>query len=494
MDVSSARLALGDALNPILVKEVRQALRGRGFRILLSITLLIAAGISALVLVQADTTGNTAQAGIALLVVLISCLFLTLIGLVPLFAFQTFAQEWEESTLDLLLLSHLTAGRIAFGKWLTVMLLAVLVVVAFAPFLAMALLLEGTDPLATLVLIAGALFLSGVYSAVGMALAGTLRGRGARGAGQGMLALSGLGTAIGLISFATFAMGMPQVVRDAEFLREAWALALFLVFAALLFLMAARAHLAHPEEGPSVRARAALVLGAFFVPLLAALPAWIQGVRAEWTVMWIFYGLLLMGSLFVLMGERPALGRVVASRLGRRGALGVLAHPFLPGAGRTPALALLTFAAVAAALGVLKATGAYPNSLRVLFVVCLYAWIYLVPALLLGSFARDRHGRRWALRLVALGVGPLWFAGGALLGSAIDDQDLMFGKHLGNPVYAGGEILTKWDGSGTPLIGWLLLLAGLGVLAVLPSVLAALAEERRARLDGPVVRAPGARA
>src|SRR5688572_7360273 len=104
-----------DVLNPVLLKEVRQALRGRTFRTSLGLT-LVAATLATTILVLSQDPAQVLDSGVDYLTAIYACLAFALLAVVPFSAYQSMGAEWEESTFDLLVLSDLKPRRIVIGK------------------------------------------------------------------------------------------------------------------------------------------------------------------------------------------------------------------------------------------------------------------------------------------------------------------------------------------------------------------------------------------
>ncbi len=131
------RTSYPDALNPILVKELRSALRGRFFGILFPFTVLSAAVIAVILLID-RATWRTDTMGRDLFQAMYGCLLFAVTGLVPFSAFLSMGNEWDENTYDLLALSKLRPRQIVLGKLLSVGIEGLLYSSAFTPLLVFA--------------------------------------------------------------------------------------------------------------------------------------------------------------------------------------------------------------------------------------------------------------------------------------------------------------------------------------------------------------------
>ena len=131
-----------DRLNPLLVKELRQILTGRGFAAAFLIVLAIA-WCTAVGAPLFRDTGNMGTAGRDL--IHIHSLLLTgmLCIPVPLAAMHSFAFEHREQALEMLRVSPLSARQIVFGKLQVAGLHAGLYLAVLVPFMCLAYLLGG---------------------------------------------------------------------------------------------------------------------------------------------------------------------------------------------------------------------------------------------------------------------------------------------------------------------------------------------------------------
>jgi hypothetical protein len=174
-------------LNPVFVKEMRQAVRGRLVLCMFLLTLSVMFGLSAWLLLTRDPeqSGFGAQFFAALLNTLT-----LLTGLcVPAWSGGRMLHERHgEGGVDLLYYTPMSAGEIIQGKLLSNVALTAVFFAAGAPFLAVAPLLRGVDVL-TVILLTGLHFLTVVLLAqAGLVLASLPIGRvwkGLIGAGLG---------------------------------------------------------------------------------------------------------------------------------------------------------------------------------------------------------------------------------------------------------------------------------------------------------------------
>lgn len=131
-----------DWLSPLVVKEVRQVVRGREFS--LSFGASLVAGLIVAFLGATDAvSGGTA--GRWTFVALMGCLAFLGLVVVPLGAFSALRRERIEQTFDLITLTALSSRRVVVGKLMAQAVRLTTLFAAMAPFVAMSFLLGGID-------------------------------------------------------------------------------------------------------------------------------------------------------------------------------------------------------------------------------------------------------------------------------------------------------------------------------------------------------------
>lgn len=136
----------GDRLNPILVKETRQALKSRQFTVTFVLLLVVAWGWSMLGLALAGPeVAYGAQQGLTLFggyyVILAFCLTV----IVPYGAFRSLAAEQEDRTYEMLCITTLSPAQIVSGKLGSAVLQMLIYLSAISPCLAFTYMLRGID-------------------------------------------------------------------------------------------------------------------------------------------------------------------------------------------------------------------------------------------------------------------------------------------------------------------------------------------------------------
>lgn len=168
---------LSDKLNPILVKETRQALKSRQFTISFWLVLVFAIGWSFLgISMQLPHVYYLPSGGVMLTgYYIILCIPLLLI--VPFSAFRSMATEQEDGTYELLSITSLSARQIVTGKLGSALMQILVYYAALAPCIGFTYLLRGVDLGTIFVLLAGTFLASVLLSTVGLVFAGASRSR-----------------------------------------------------------------------------------------------------------------------------------------------------------------------------------------------------------------------------------------------------------------------------------------------------------------------------
>jgi hypothetical protein len=140
---------LDDALNPIVVKELRQAVQSR-FVVAVLLVFLVAQllwiGVRLLIFgVRADLDSIEFQAGREVFIAQQGILLFTCMIFLPLYTGIRLAAERNDANTDLLYVTTIKPGAIVFGKLLSAVVLAILILSACMPFMALTYYLRGID-------------------------------------------------------------------------------------------------------------------------------------------------------------------------------------------------------------------------------------------------------------------------------------------------------------------------------------------------------------
>lgn len=137
---------IDDHMNPIVVKELRQAVKSRFVVSVLMLMLTLLMIILAVVLIEQDSRrGFDANAGADLFLVFQSILLATCMLFVPVYVGVRLAAERSSATSDLIYVTTIKPSSIVWGKLLAGMVVTALTFSACAPFMVITYLLRGID-------------------------------------------------------------------------------------------------------------------------------------------------------------------------------------------------------------------------------------------------------------------------------------------------------------------------------------------------------------
>ncbi|MDF1797629.1 MAG: hypothetical protein P1V81_00505 [Planctomycetota bacterium] len=495
---------IDDRLNPVLVKEVRQALRGKQFRSSFGFTLTISAIVAVSIVLGSAPRAEWVPIGPPFFIGVFSCLAVAVIGFVPMAAFQSMGSEWDENTYDMLSLSHLRPRHIVLGKLLSAGIQALLYFSVFGFFSVFTFLLGGVDLSIVMVAIPLLAVISLALSSVAVGLSSLSQKRMVRVVLMVVLSAGLVGAIFGSIG---------MVVQSVEFsidfsLPEVQAaisgmLVSSFVLGGLFFVLAC-SRLAHPEENRSTGLRvfgfALVLVGMYWIGWLFE-----QIGQAEvigFLSCGVVLAVTLVGTFFTT--EREALGRRVAVHLPSNNLARFALLPWLPGGGRgtlwvlgmhglTLAWAWMLLNSLPSATSLTGITMIAPADAHENFGLVLTAVSYSLIYLMVPSALRSNRTAELKPSMQARVAIPVLFLAGmllpAILGFMVGDRDLAEAEHIGNPFWALDRISRIGDepflGS---LMGPILILAGLALVLQLPRVVRAILEVLRApRLDGNTV-------
>lgn len=464
----------GDRVNPILVKEVRAALRGRWFRISFAIVLVLATIASmGYVVLGAPNDGDTP--GPAYFAIVLGCMSLALHGLVPFSAMLSMNAESDEHTLELLQISGIPTARIVVGKLFAALIQAGLVLSAFLPFLTFAFLLRGVGVGQIVMTLAGSVGACAAQCSFGILLGSLAKARWARVVLMFVFALMLLQTSgWGVLLVMAIAVG-PAAVGPAT----AAVTVSMLVFFALsaFFAVMAATRLAHPEENQStpVRVCVTLVLAAGLV-----FAAFQSDLMAASVVAGVTLGFVALPLLFIVT-ERERLPRAVSAHLPRWSRFPPF-QAWLPGGGRGALFLVVNLALFVAGFALLVAArfasaGHARASVGEFATVALLAIVFFgLPSAALARFTSTFAGRivpRISILAFLLLSGLLPVFWGFMIGESGLEKWVLV------------TIPFNFDSSGQPAAwGPVYLLCGLAAFTVLgnvPRILQSFSEVRAAR-------------
>lgn len=294
---------IGDAVNPILVKEARQALKSRQFVLTFSALLFAALGWTIVGSLSMMPQIYTSPSAPRMLIGYYFVLAVPMLMVVPMAAYRSLEGEIDDGTLELLSISALGPWQIVLGKMASAMLQMLLYFVALFPCVAYAYNLRGVD-LPTTLMIMGILFVAGVMltiAALFMAAISSSR----TGRITSLFVVASMlfiaqwvlgGSVVNLISFGNPFSGGPLVFVVTATIALSIALGCLLV-------TATTAQLTPESENRSSKIRLALLgFGAVIIGLDALA---IQTLERE-SIEWVTYSSFVCFALWTIGGSMMA--------------------------------------------------------------------------------------------------------------------------------------------------------------------------------------------
>jgi ABC-type transport system involved in cytochrome c biogenesis permease component len=162
---------LGDRINPLLVKETRQALKSRQFTSTFMLLLAASLTVSYFLVAYFGPDIDYQSTGSWFFIWFFGVLAFAIFVVVPFGAYRSLASEQEERTFELLSITTLRPGQIITGKLLSAMTQMFIYYSAIAPFMAFTYLLKGIDVFSIVFIMILALLGSMGLSMIGLFLA-----------------------------------------------------------------------------------------------------------------------------------------------------------------------------------------------------------------------------------------------------------------------------------------------------------------------------------
>jgi len=160
--VIASKSDFSDRLSPMIVKELRQGLRTRSFvSIFLGLQILLA-----FLILGSATSSSNAESGDT-----ISAMIMLLFGIVslifqPLRGISAVTVEIKRNTIDLISLTKLSAWRIVYGKWLSLVSQTALLFITVVPYLVLRYFFGGMALFSELLILTTIFILSAVFTAM----------------------------------------------------------------------------------------------------------------------------------------------------------------------------------------------------------------------------------------------------------------------------------------------------------------------------------------
>lgn len=364
-----------DLLSPVMVKELRQELRLRSFSLTFLLPQIVMFFVALIELAEANTRTESGLANTFFWLTMV----MMLLVMIPRRGFFSFVKDTDPKSMELVVLTRLSAWKIIFGKWAALALQALLFVVAISPYVMLRYFLGDADPLGTFevifLMVLGSFFLSA------MGICASASGSKSRILGSPVGALI---FGIYVVSYAV--TGSSVVSRSSILSIDDYIVLAFLGPLAVLALFEiAIANIAPPLENYALRKR---LIGILCLAASAGLMAW--GIHIEGTL-GITALLILVPLCASSLFERPH--PLLLRGLRQNGSLFQwLVYPGWPGG------VLYTLAMAAAIMGLLALNGQIAaNPLKLI----IYLWGgILMPQILMNFFFSENFRTVFAYLLI----------------------------------------------------------------------------------------------
>ena len=251
-----------DWLNPILVKEARQALKGRVFAVTFISVLLLAWAWSIFGVALQSPGIYYAPGGSYMLMGYLVILALPLIVVVPFSAFRSMAAEREDGTFELVSITNLKPWQLITGKLTSAMLQILIYLSALAPCVAFTYFLRGVDIFMIVIVMIVGVLESLLLSALALLMAAQTRPQRMQNVASVVLLMLLVAAAFTTcsIEFGTLASGVTIPIRDTR----AWivAAAVLTTWSCVfwLFILAAAAAVTFASDNRSSKLRTATLV------------------------------------------------------------------------------------------------------------------------------------------------------------------------------------------------------------------------------------------
>ena len=435
-------IGIADRMNPILVKETRQALKSRQFIVTFMVVLIACWIVSIAGVAMYGPQVYYAAVGGELLLAYYAVLVFPLMLIVPYSAFRSLAAEQEDNTYDLLSITTLTSKQIITGKLYSSCVQMAVYLCAVSPCIAFTFLLRGVDAQTTAVLL-----IIAVLGSLGLSIVSLLVGAMARVRHMQVVIAVGLVLVLAYM-FYLAVLAASEIIRfnahflrDPDFWRGFMAVLAFYVTLFGLVHSAAAAQISFMSENRSTPLRRWMMAQqACFCGFLGA---GINQYGANGLVEPLANGVMIAAGYWYLMGmfltaEWPHLSRRVQRSLPKTLAGRTFFSFFNPGPAAGYMFALANLMALAAAALVMigiwgdaSAAGAAEIERAVCFIILSVA--YVTAFLGIGRLAIVAL-RRWAY--VPMSAGFLLHAILLLTGVGVPTVIQLTSRNLRNSGYS----------------------------------------------------------
>ena len=152
-----------DKLSPMLVKELRQGLRAKTFVI---VFLTLQALLGLVLLASLGASGSPQDAGHTISGIIFMFFSLAVLVIQPIRGIGTLHREVQGNTIELMVLTRLSAWKIVLGKWISIVAQSALLLAAVIPYLILRYWFGDMNLFGELILLALVFILSAIATAI----------------------------------------------------------------------------------------------------------------------------------------------------------------------------------------------------------------------------------------------------------------------------------------------------------------------------------------
>ncbi|MCI0564503.1 MAG: hypothetical protein MN733_39035, partial [Nitrososphaera sp.] len=325
---------LDDALNPVVVKELRQAVRSKFVVAMLMLLLGVQLFVIGAFLITYNNLSTRFDAGQQIFAILLGIMLGTCLLFVPLYTAIRLALERSDTNVDLLFITTIRPQAIIGGKFLAAMILTVLIFSTCMPFMTFTYLLRGIDLPSIFALLAFGFFVvaASIQFAIFIACIPASR------VFKVLLGLGGLNILSYLVimtmagSYGLLSLGIGSLLGTWEFWGYACLAGIFgLTITGLLFMISV-ALITPLSANRALLVRIFTTIGWLVTGMASIIWSWIEK-RNEPFIVWSFLSVgIFCLAFFVAVSERESLGRRVIRTIPHRGWIRLLVFPFYSGA------------------------------------------------------------------------------------------------------------------------------------------------------------------
>lgn len=408
---------LDDWINPIVVKELRQAVASKFVIGMMLFFLVVQLGALGLILMFTDSAGDFAVGSAAFMTLLVILLIVGLL-FVPIYAGVRLAAERSDTYVDLIYITTLRPGSVIWGKFLSALVIIALLYSVAMPFMALTSLLRGID-LPSIFLVLSVDFMIIAASTMACLFLASVPGNRLARAGLALFALGMLASVFGWAIGAN--MGLLEYggrIFGPTGAQARWWMMLSLVLLNALcigfFLVVTMAMVSPPSANRALPVRVYLLVSYAVVLVFLSLASTMMGLGLYEAIgAWVILaGMCQMVMMFAAVSERDHWGSRIRGTIPRRQPGRIAAWLFYSGAPGGICWTILVFVSlIAVAWGiaaVISRGGDLQEVMDTLVLMFLYVCAYCLPALWLRRTSMSRRlapGQTWAVALVLAAIG-----------------------------------------------------------------------------------------